>query len=174
MMATLVGLALMLALTGAFAQFKVKSKGTAFATGEGGVRAVVVTGTVTATFKGNFAVSPGTTKVAIKGKQGKKTEIKDKKTGKVNGYKYEGADGVLTLTGEEYMALFEGKVTKLLAEGAGTLSLVGTGTYSANNGPKDKKSGKWAPLSTPDYIVTPIPVKFGDVEMPKPPQKNEK
>jgi len=169
MMATIAGLALMLVLTGAFAQFKVKSKGTAFAAGEGGVSAVVVTGTVTATFKGNFAVRPGATKVAVKGKSGKKTEIKDKKTGKVNGYKYEGAEGVVTITGEEYMALFEGKMTKILAEGAGTLSLVGTGTYSANNGPglKDKKTGKWAPLSTPDYIVTPIPVKFGDVEIEK-------
>jgi Zn-dependent alcohol dehydrogenase len=170
MMMMLAGLALVLVSTGAFAQqFKVKSKGTASAVGEGDVRAVVVTGTVTATFKGNFAVGPTSTKITIKGTQGKKTAINDKKTGKVNGYKYEGVDGVLTITGQEYMALFEGKMTKILASGAGTLTLVGSGTYSSNNGPKDQKSGKWAPLSTPDYTVIPTPVKFGDVEVSKPP-----
>jgi len=167
----LAGLVLALALaTAAASQFKVKSRGTANAAGEGAVRALVVSGTLTMTFKGKMAVGPATAKVAIKGTQGKKTAIKDSKTGKVNGYKYEGVNGVVTTSGEEYEAIFEGKVTKLQAEGAGTLSLIGSGTYTSNNGPKDKKSGKWAPKSTPDYIVTPIPVKFGNVEMAKPPQ----
>jgi len=169
MMLALIGLTLALTLTAAFAQFKVKSKGTAHAVGDGDVRALVVTGTLTATIKGKLAVGPTTVKVTFKGKQGKRTEIKEKKTGKVNGYKYEGVDGTVTMTGQEYMVLFEGKGIKLDASGAGTLAFSGSGTYSANDGQKAKKAGKWAPRSTPDYIVTPIPAKFGAVEIPKPP-----
>ncbi|MHB9107773.1 MAG: hypothetical protein ACYDCO_12015 [Armatimonadota bacterium] len=163
------GLALLLALTAAFAQqFKVKSKGTATATGNGDVQVMMISGTLTATVKGNFMIGPANVKLTIKGKQGKKTELKDKKDGKVEGYKYEGADCTLTANGEQYMVLLQkGTGIKLTANGAGQMSLSGTGTYSAVSG-KTKKTGKWAPRSTPDYMVTPIPAKFGEIEVEKP------
>jgi hypothetical protein len=170
MIPALIGLALALTLTAAFAQIKVKSKGTAHAQGDGAVLAEVLIGTITTTIKGTISVSPISVKVTVKGKQGKRNEIKDKKTGKVNGYKYEGIDGTVTISGEKYYkVLFEGKGIKLDASGAGTLAFSGTGTYIANDGQKAKKTGKWAPRSTQDYIVTPIPAKFGDFEIPKPP-----
>jgi len=170
----LAGLALLLAVAVVFAQapqapeIKVKSKGTATAAGSGAAEATVVSGTLTVTVKGKLAVGPSTVKLTVKGKQGKKTEIKDKKTGKVNGYRYEGFDGTMTVTGEKYKMLLEGTGIKLSANGAGQVAFVGTGTYSAASGKKTKK-GKWAPKSTPDYIVTPIPAPFGEIEMPKPP-----
>lgn len=170
MLPVLAGLTLLLVLTAAFAQqeFKVKSKGTATAAGSGAAEATVISGTLTVTVKGELAVGPTTVKLTVKGKQGKKTEIKDKKTGKVNGYRYEGFDGTMTVTGEKYKMLLKGTGIKLNANGAGQVAFSGTGTYSAASGKKTKK-GKWAPKSTPDYIVTPIPAPFGEIDMPKPP-----
>lgn len=167
----LAALALLLVLTTAYAQeLKVKSKGTATAAGSGAVKAMVVSGTLTVTFKGKLLVGPATVKLTVKGTPGKKTEVKDKKTGKVEGYQYDGFDGTLTVTGEKYEVLLEGTGVKLSANGAGTVAFSGTGTYSAVSGKKTKK-GKWAPKSTQDYIVTPIPAPFGEIEMPKPPAK---
>ena len=171
MLPMLAGLALLLVLTAAFAQeIKVKSKGTATASGSGAVKVTVVSGTLTVTMKGKLLVAPPTVKLTVKGTPGKKTEIKDKKTGKVGGCQYDGFNGTLTVTGDKYEMLLEGTGIKLNASGAGQVAFSGTGTYSAASGAK-KKTGKWAPRSTEDYIVTPIPATFGEIEMPKPPAK---
>ena len=171
MLCALVGLT----LACAFGQeIKIKSKGALHAEGEGQAKALVVTGTMKIKVKGVFAIAPANIKVTIQGKSAEKTPIKNSKTGKVSGYLYKDVDGIVTVTGEKYLATVQGAGIKIDAEGAGKIFLIGSGKYTATDSPKDKeRSGSWLPRPTPETKTSPAPIEFGVVEINLPEKKGD-
>jgi hypothetical protein len=61
------------------------------------------------------------------------------------GYLYEGVSGKITIKGEEFIANFDGSVTKLEAKGIGIAMLRGEGSYVVTkDGEEGKTEGKWS------------------------------